>query len=90
MTSRMGQCEVASPHPSFYTLLGHKLRIFTLREAQFVTGGIIVLPATAFRRPGWSGFNKQSDSNHVHRIRQNINTRFILKNVTGFNRSDWL
>jgi hypothetical protein len=24
-----------------YTLHGHKLRIFTLREAQFVTGGII-------------------------------------------------
>jgi hypothetical protein len=25
----------------YYTPLGHKLRIFTLREAQFVTGGII-------------------------------------------------
>ena len=25
-----------------YTPLGHKLRIFTLREAQFVTGGIIL------------------------------------------------
>jgi hypothetical protein len=25
----------------FYTPHGHKLRLFTLREAQFVTGGII-------------------------------------------------
>ncbi len=27
---------------SNYTPLGHKLRIFTLRKAQFVTGGIII------------------------------------------------
>jgi HEPN domain-containing protein len=28
-------------HDLIYTLHGHKLRLFTLRKAQFVTGGII-------------------------------------------------
>jgi len=43
---------ITSPDQSncIYTLHGHKLRLFTLREAQFVTGGIISIQDELLRR----------------------------------------
>jgi hypothetical protein len=80
---------------SIYTLHGHKLRFFTLWEAQFVTGGII----QAACRPAGDieetrilpklGLNNFHPLYHhqvdtlVHRTRDRINGRDPARGVTG-------